>query len=264
MTTPPVQGTSPVVLVSIPVSPYVEVARWVLDRLGIAYREEGHAPFLHLPAALRRRGGADVPVLAAPGMALTNARIILEHYGFRGPQPLLPPASDAQAEVEQLVTLFYDDMGVAVRAWAYAQMLPERASTSRVWSTGAPAFEAFVVRKTYPLLAAWMGRALAITPRTVDEMLTRIDAAFDAVEVRLADGRRHLTGDRFTAADLVFAALVGPAVLPEGYGGPLPTVDELPPRMRADHERLLARPAGEYALRLYREHRRLPLKVPTG
>ncbi len=263
MTTPPVESTPAAVLVSIPVSPYVEVARWVLDRLGIAYREEGHAPFLHLPAALRRRGGTDVPVLAAPGMALTNARAILEHYGFRGPKPLYPATADARAEVEQLVTLFYDDMGVAVRAWAYAQMLPERASTARVWSTGAPAFESFVVRKTYPLLAAWMGRALAITPHTVDEMLPRIDAAFDEVEVRLGDGRRHLTGDRFTAADLVFAALVGPAVLPEGYGGPLPTADELPPRMRADHERLLARPAGAYALRLYSEDRRLPVEVPT-
>lgn len=261
MTEPVTESPPAAVLVSIPVSPYVEVARWVLDRLGIAYREEGHAPFLHLPAALRRRGGADVPVLAAPGMVLTNARAVLEHYGFRGPQPLYPGSADELAEVEQLVTLFYDDMGVAVRAWAYAQMLPERASTARVWTTGAPAFEAFAVRKTYPLLAAWMGQALALTPRTVDEMLPRIDAAFDEVEARLGDGRRHLTGDRFTAADLVFAALVGPAVLPAGCGGPLPAADELPSRMRTDHERLLARPAGAYALRLYREERRLPARA---
>ena len=263
MITPPVGSTPGVLLVSIPVSPYVEVARWVLDHVGIAYREEGHAPFLHLPAAFRRRGGTDVPVLAAPGMALTNARAIIEHYGFRGPEPLYPAAAGARAEVEQLVTRFYDDMGVAVRAWAYAQMLPERASTARVWSAGAPPFESFVVRKTYPLLAAWMGRALALTPRTVDEMLPRIDAAFDEVEARLGDGRRHLTGDSFTAADLVFAALVGPAVLPDGYGGPLPTLDELPLRMRADHERLRARPAGAYALRLYRDDRRRPSELPV-
>jgi len=246
-----------VLIVSIPVSPYVEVARWVLDRLGVAYHEQRHAPFLHLPAALRHKGGVTVPVLSAPNLSLTDARAVLEHYGFRGgtERRLYPDAPEERTEVDRLVTLFYDGMGVAVRAWAYAYMLPERGATAGLWAKGAPPAEQFVVRWTYPLLAAWMRKALRIGPDTTRKAVVQIDAAFDQVEALLSDGRRHLVGDRLTAADIVFAALVGPAVLPENYGGPLPTRSELPAPMCADHDRLRDRAAGAYALRLYREDR---------
>jgi glutathione S-transferase len=249
--------TDSVLVVSIPVSPYVEVARWLLDILGIAYHEQCHAPFLHLPASFRQRGGTDVPVLSAPGVSLANARAVLEHYGCYGPpeRRLYPEAPEDRAEVERLVTLFYDDMGVAVRAWAYSHMLPEREVTARLWARGAPAFERFVVRWAYPVLAAWMRRALRITPRTPEQAVVEIDTALDQVEVLLSDGRRYLAADRFTAADLVFAALLGPAVLPDNYGGPLPAPFELPAQMRRDHERFRNREAGAYALRLYREDR---------
>ena len=247
-----------VLVVSIPVSPYVEVARWALERLGVPYREEAHAPFLHLPAALRNRGGTAVPVVRAPGVTFADVRPLLEHYGSQGPpeRRLYPDDPDAATEVRELVGSFHDGVGVSVRAWAYAHMLPERATTTRLWSTGAPAAERWVVRVAYPLLASWMARALKLTPRTAETALREVEAAFDQVEKLLADGRRYLTGDRFTAADLVFAAVVGPAVLPEGCGGPLPTPDELPPQMREEHSRLREREAAAFALRLYREDRR--------
>ena len=47
-------------------------------------------------------------------------------------------------------------------------------------------------------------------------------AEFDSIAERLADGRRHLCGDRFTAADLTFACLAAAVVLPPEYGVALP------------------------------------------
>jgi glutathione S-transferase len=78
---------------------------------------------------------------------------------------------------------------------------------------------------------------------------------FDAVAARLADGRRFLVGDRFSAADLTFAALAAPIVLPAGYGSPLPPLSALPAAMVCEVERLRAHPAGGFATRMYAEER---------
>ena len=55
---------------------------------------------------------------------------------------------------------------------------------------------------------------------------------------------------------LAFAALASPITVPPEYGVPLPAVGELPDRMAATVRELRAHPAGEFALRLYREERR--------
>ena len=73
-------------------------------------------------------------------------------------------------------------------------------------------------------------------------------AAFDAIAERLADGRRHLCGDRFTAADLTFACLAAAVVVPPEYGVALPQPDELPEPVARDVDAFRAHPAGAYAL----------------
>lgn len=39
-------NTAPAILITIPLSYYYEKARWALDRVALAYREEPHAPLL--------------------------------------------------------------------------------------------------------------------------------------------------------------------------------------------------------------------------
>jgi glutathione S-transferase len=82
-----------------------------------------------------------------------------------------------------------------------------------------------------------------------------VDRVFQDVAERLADGRPFLLGERFTAADLTFAALSAPMLLPGRYGSPLPPPEAMPARA-ADHIlRLRSHPAGVFADRLYREER---------
>ncbi len=79
---------------------------------------------------------------------------------------------------------------------------------------------------------------------------------FDWVAGMLEDGRPFLLGDRFTAADLTFAALAAPVVLPSDYGvrlPPLELLDEPTSRLIA---RGRAHPAGRFALRMVAEQRR--------
>ncbi|HEX8144163.1 MAG TPA: cytochrome P450 [Pyrinomonadaceae bacterium] len=254
-------------MVSIPVSPYCEMARWLLDRLAIPYDEERHAPVFHVRAT-RRYGSSDgtVPVLDTSDAALLDARQVFDYYEARCPEQrrLYPADTGLQAETRQLFDLFFDQLGVAVRAWAYAYMLPfNRAAGVRVWTTGVPWWERLAVPLFYPVLVKAVRRSLELKPDTIEQQRAVMESVFEQVEARLADGRRYLVGERFTAADLALAALAAPALLPPQYGGPMPAMDELPQAMRADVEQMRARAAGQFILRLYREERPRPAIDPV-
>jgi len=78
----------------------------------------------------------------------------------------------------------------------------------------------------------------------------------DFVAELLADGRPHLCGERFGAADLTFAALSAAIVVPPVYGVPLPQPDILPPHTAALVRRARKYPAVRYALAPFAERRR--------
>jgi glutathione S-transferase len=101
----------------------------------------------------------------------------------------------------------------------------------------------------YPVAIRWARRELKLT--TLEDDRPRVLAAFDAIAERLADGRRHLTGDRFTAADLTFACLAAAVIVPPNYGVALPQPDALPQAVKDDVEAFRAHPAGAYALSLF-------------
>ena len=69
------------------------------------------------------------------------------------------------------------------------------------------------------------------------------------------NGRRSLVGERFSAADLAFAALAAPAISPLQHGTPVPQPEDMPDGMAAAVRRWREHPAGQYGLRLFREER---------
>ena len=54
---------------------------------------------------------------------------------------------------------------------------------------------------------------------------------------------------------MAFAVALGPLVLPDQYSAPIPRLAELPAPLKATYAELRARPAGQFALRIYRDHR---------
>mmetsp|Transcript_24352 Transcript_24352/g.34139 ORF Transcript_24352/g.34139 Transcript_24352/m.34139 type:complete len:96 (-) Transcript_24352:28-315(-) len=73
-----------------------------------------------------------------------------------------------------------------------------------------------------------------------------------------ANGGQFLVGNQFTAADLSFAALSSIALgitHDNGYGAWLPDMDSIPSETRAQIQTWRHTPAGQHALRIYREYR---------
>lgn len=76
----------------------------------------------------------------------------------------------------------------------------------------------------------------------------------DEIATQLGN-KPFLFSDTFTAADLTFAALSAPVVVPRNYGVRLPTLEELDESYRDFVKQVHQHPAGQYALRLYETHR---------
>jgi len=242
-------------LLTIPISHYCEKARWALDRAKIEYVEEGHAPVLHWRATTPQHTRT-VPVLLTHGSVLKSSNEILRWCDARSleGEHLYPNEPSDRREVEELEAHFDAKLGPATRRWAYSFLLPDRKRSIEVLGTGIPAGERALFVKMFPLIARAMRRGMGITPDGAARSLDRVRAIFAEVSSRLSDGRRYLIGSRFTAADLTFAALAIPAVAPPQFAW-LPPWDTLPAAMRAEMQAFRATPAGEFALRVYREER---------
>jgi len=252
----PSPNTDGAVLITMPHSHYAEKARWALDWLALPYREEAHVPLLHrLPT--RRHGGRSVPVLLHQGRRLVDSTDILVHAdAVSGGDRLYPRESALRHEVEALEDRFDDVLGPHTRRWAYAHFLPQRRALRRMMSRGVPRWEALLLPLLMPVVVPLVRAAFRITPDSAERSRQRVREVFDEVDARLADGRRFLLGERFTAADLTFAALASPALLPEACGASYPPLADVPPAMRDEVLHLRDSAAGRFALRLYAQERR--------
>lgn len=243
-------------LITMPHSHYVEKARWALDRTGLPYREEPHIPLLHR-LATGRHGGGSVPVLVHGSHCLTDSTAILQHAdGVCGGGVLYPRDPAKRQTVDALVRRFDDELGPHARRWAYAQFLGRSALLRPMVSRGVSRLERGLLPLVMPVFMRLVPRAFSITPASTARSLDRVHGLFNEVGAWLADGRPFITGSRFTAADLTFAALASPVLLPPGTGAPYPGPEAVPAAMRTEVLRLRATPAGRFALRMFAEERR--------
>jgi glutathione S-transferase len=251
---------TPARLVTIPFSHYVEKARWALERSGPPFEEEGHLPLLHWTASLRGGGGRTVPVLHVDGRVFCDSTDILRYVDEQAPpdKKLYPEEPSARRECEELEEFFDEKLGPDTRRVAYFHLLPHTQKMAELISRDVTAWERTLAPFFVPVLRAGLRRFLRLDAAGVARSLERIDAAFSRVATRLSDGRRYLLGDRFTAADLTFAAMAAPVLGPDEYGASMPPLSWMPPAVVDLVERHRATPAGAFALRVYREDRRAP------
>jgi glutathione S-transferase len=244
-------------LITIGLSHYCEKARWALDRAGVGYVEQSYPPILHYVATLPRYRQRTTPILVTPHGALRDSTSIVRHADqfLNEPDRLFPSDSIELAEVERLVQLFDTKLGPATRRLAYYYLLDDVTAFTRTALAKSGALERAAFRLSRPAVAKTIRLGLKIDREGAKKSEERLQAVFDEADAKLLRGGPYFLGSRLTAADLTFAALAAPVLIPLQYAWPLPELDQTPAAFRAIAERYRSRPAGAFALRFYAEQR---------
>lgn len=244
-------------LITIPPSHYCEKARWALDYASIPYREERHPPLFHLRATKLVGRGRSTPVLVTGDEVLsdsTDILLYLDAHHVDGWRPY-PTDPELRIETKRLEDLFDIRLGPHTRRLAYYYLLQHKQLFLDSVLAGVGPTESALFRAFRPVIKLLMRRGMNITAESADRSLDYVRTVFGSVDELLADGRSFLVGDLFSAADLTFAALAAPVLLPRNYGSRLPTLDDVPTELLATIDEFRASTAGAFALRIYRDHR---------
>ena len=98
----------------------------------------------------------------------------------------------------------------------YFHMLAQPALALPFNNAGVPRWEDRAIRWGWPLARRFVSHALGMRPGIEVDDEAVVWRELDFVAERLADGRPHLCGEGFTAADLTFAALSAAVTFPPG------------------------------------------------
>lgn len=244
-------------LITLSISPYNELGRWSLEHAGIAYHEEPQALAIHTIASRRAGGKGTTPVLVAGDEVVPESAEIAEWADRHAPaERRLFPDGEAGEEVRGLVRRFGKELGPASRRVIWKHLIRDIDLACRYWQQGLSPRQVRWQPRLMKLARPMAKRAMKLGDEDLSAAPGVVRAYFDEVAERLADGGR-IVGDSLTAADISFASMASPAVVPaEGYPVRMPQPQDFPDDVATTINELRAHPAGQYALRLYREERR--------
>lgn len=241
-------------LITIPVSHYCEKARWALEYLQIPFQEFAYMPPFHL-LPVKQYGGATLPILVTDSQVIRDSTRILRYLDTLQPEKLYPTEPELCVLSTELETLFNDNLGVNTRRWGYSAILTPELVYPK-WTQGVPGWQKLLFPIVFPQMKSIVSKRFQITETSRREAYREIERVFERVDQVLADGRKYLLGDRLTAVDLTFAALAAPILQPLEHHIPPSPIEVAPLRIQDDIRACRASRAGEFGLRLYREHRR--------
>lgn len=174
----------------------------------------------------------------------------MRHLSEQGHEWLYP--NEQAAELEKY---FDDDLGPNSRRIVYHYMFKDKVGRKTIKQTWAKKFtyqwESWWVKVLFPSITMLMGLGLNCSVNGCQQGLVTVRAIFDRVEQLLSDGRRYLANtERISAADITFAALGYPLVMPPQFTGiAFPySPDVMPQELYDLVAEFRARPAGQVSV----------------
>jgi glutathione S-transferase len=196
-----------------------------------------------------------VPVLIEKsGRVTRGSDRILERADVLGRLKLIPESRGERDEVRRWLRLADETVGPEARRFFYSFALEDPPLFAHLCAAGIPRAESALMRVLDSPVRSLIRSRFAVHRTAREEASERLADAFARADARRSGGP-YLVGDRFTAADLAFAALAAPTVFPEAYGAPLPPISALPSPMRAAVWGWRTTGTGEAVLDLYARHR---------
>lgn len=243
-------------LYQFPLSHYCEKARWLLDYKELDYVAKNLIPGLHRPYSRFKTSKDTLPMLHDGKVWVADStEIALYLDGMYPEQAFLrrePEFRIAAIELDQIA----NQIGIHVRRWVFLYMLNEPEVMDIV--LGEKGFLRTTKRFSAPILKQGMKKVYGIYPKKAEVSKQKLDELIDIVEQKLiANGGRYLVSDRMGLADIAVCALSAPLLGP--YGTPWEMhendISRLPEPIRVYREQLLARPFGQYVMRIYDNER---------
>jgi len=243
-------------VVALPYSPFCEKVYWAYDRCKAAYgiRAVFQGVF---PTTLMEFSAASVPVVVVDdGSVLKDSKDVLDALCDEGHSWLYP--SPSVREVERRLG---DAFGKSVARIVYHHLFSTDEGCvllRRIWKVGVSPVERLLCDPLFPSIRWAMLSGLEL-PDGLPGFVATVDECFARVSDMLDDGRKYICGTpEMTAADITFAALAYPLVLPDEKAAVFVSWgDELPEGFRAEVRSRRETPAGQFVLRLYKEERHL-------
>jgi glutathione S-transferase len=247
-------------LYQFPISHFCEKTRWNLDAKGLSFGIENLFPGFHrrVTKRLTRGGRGTVPVLVDRGTVISDSTEIALHLERAYPEtPSLIPASGPERErVLELEAWFDETVGKHVRRWVYSKLFAGGVDLSRLMFGAYPPPVRLLGRALLPVLRWGIRRQYELTPDKVEESRLKLMEALERLDRELqGDPSRYLVGSSLSIADITAAALFSPLLGAEGSPYVAQPGEELPRELAEMRAALLARPAGQWMTRRYKEDR---------
>jgi glutathione S-transferase len=165
------------------------------------------------------------------------------------------------AEAQEIERRADEIIGPHVRRLAFAEAMPSHAHLIKsALFYSATGWRRQAGNMMWPVARRIMTRMYDLGPGAAAESRAKLEAEFDWLDGKLADGRAYLAGDRFSRADLTVASLLANFARPKqllaqhGMKGP--------EALAADVNRWSERPVMRWVMAQYRAHR-TPTSSPS-
>lgn len=210
----------PTTLYEFPHSHFCEIARWGLSYKGIDYRSIPLLPGWH---ALRMKAlvrDTSLPVLLIDGQAIQGSAEILDFLEERqGDPPLGVPGAEGQVRSFELEAA--QEIGEPIRQLCYFHLLDDPGLVRHFFMHRSPLLQRLAFGILYPHIRRRIAERYDCTEAGAKQARSRLTAAIAAFDQRL-DRQTYFFDQRFTRADLTFAALTAFMVMPTEYPVPWP------------------------------------------